>query len=450
MIMARREDERGATIILVAVLMVVFLGITALTIDGSHLYVVRNELQNAADAGALAGARFLYNDNGTEVNVGANQIAYDAARENKALAKTGGAIAVDVNFGGGQDLDVQRGHWSFATHTFTPNDTLVAVDLWGVSTEDLDANTDFINAIRVITRRQGTPAASFFARIFGYEGFEMSAEAIGYIGFAGTLAPGEVDAPIAICRQSITDDPNDGCKTDADYDCNMGYMLSDGQDKNTAAWTNFSQPCDTADTTDLRNLLTCADSNPVEINLGGAIGATNGVVDAVINHPVDSSLVNCWKNAQYDSNGDGEKDTPIPLDDRNGLPTRPWNLILPVVNCPSLQVSNCMETCGAVSVNLVWILEKENDIDADAPYKMFNPETNTFWENDSSDGAARWNDFVDTFNLMTPNGQLATVENDGFKKKSIYFLPDCNPHELTGNTGGENFGVLARIPVLVR
>ena len=36
--------------------------------------------------------------------------AYDAARDNKALAKSGGAIAVDVNFGDGQSLDVQRGH----------------------------------------------------------------------------------------------------------------------------------------------------------------------------------------------------------------------------------------------------------------------------------------------------------------------------------------------------
>ena len=85
--------------------MLVFLGIAALAIDLSHLYVVRNELQNAADAGALAGARFLYNEDGTLVNDAgytddlnntidsANQIAFDAARDNKALAETVGAIS---------------------------------------------------------------------------------------------------------------------------------------------------------------------------------------------------------------------------------------------------------------------------------------------------------------------------------------------------------------------
>ena len=31
----------------------------------------------------------------------------------------------------------------------------------------------------------------------------------------------------------------------------------------------------------------------------------------------------------------------------------------------------------------------------------------------------------------------------------MYYLPDCTPHEPTGTTGGENFGILAKIPVLV-
>ena len=61
------KNQRGVTIVLVTLLMVVFLGIAALTVDLAHLYAVGNELHNAADAGALAGARFLYNDTGTAV-----------------------------------------------------------------------------------------------------------------------------------------------------------------------------------------------------------------------------------------------------------------------------------------------------------------------------------------------------------------------------------------------
>ena len=162
---------------------------------------MRNELQNASDAGALAGARVLYNEDGTEVNEGANATAYDAA-----VANMSEKTSVDVHWSGGNSGDIERGHWCFATRTFTPNDSTVPVDLWNVTPEELDANVDFINAVRVRARRQDTPAASFFGRIFGYNNFILSAESVAYIGFAGTLTPAEVDQPIAICIQAILND----------------------------------------------------------------------------------------------------------------------------------------------------------------------------------------------------------------------------------------------------
>jgi Flp pilus assembly protein TadG len=73
--MSNVKNERGAIAIIVAIALPVFLGFAALAIDLSNLYVARNELQNAADAGALAGARILYDDSGTSVNEGANQRA---------------------------------------------------------------------------------------------------------------------------------------------------------------------------------------------------------------------------------------------------------------------------------------------------------------------------------------------------------------------------------------
>lgn len=444
---ARLQDQKGVTIILVAILMFVFIGIAALAIDLSSLYVVGNELQNAADAGALAGARFLYNDDGTAVSPGANLIAFAAATDNRALSAAG-PIPVEVQYTSGNAGDVQRGHWSFATREFTPNDSLVAVPLWGVTTEYLDdPASGFVNAIRVVTRREESPAAAFFSRIFGFTGFGLSREAVAYIGFAGTLAPGDVDLPIAICAQSLTGNLTDQCGYSNDpnqnsYDCNMGFMLSDGQQKNTAAWTNFTHTCATASTGTIRDLLTCADSNPNEIVLGDSIGATNGVVDAVIGHPNDNNLMDCWKNA-VDESGN-----PIrAIGDE--FPSQLWNLTLPTVDCVNLTVSNCMETCGAVNVNIAWILEKGNKIDDDAPFKMAG------WNMENEpDGLIRWNNFVTHFNIRKPDLSLATCAdkncNDGgFKKKSIYFLPDCTPHELKGNTGGRNYGILARIPVLV-
>ncbi len=42
-----------------------------------------------------------------------------------------------------------------------------------------------------------------FARIFGFDSFEGFAEAVAYIGFAGTLKTATAMAPIAICQQAL-------------------------------------------------------------------------------------------------------------------------------------------------------------------------------------------------------------------------------------------------------
>lgn len=450
------NKERGAVVALVAVLMIVFVGLAALTIDVYHLFVVRNELQNAADAGALAGARVLYDDEGTSVNKYANQEAFDVATSNKALS-TAGSIAVDVDWPGETDNthDIQRGHWSFARRQFTPSTSLVAVSLWGVTTQDLD-NMDgvnytaddgskpvFINAVKVVVRRSDTRAASFFAKIFGYEDFALSAEAIAYRGFAGTIAPDEVDQPIAICKQSIV--------VDDEYTCSFGRMLNSGatvSDHNTAAWTNFSQPCQTASTSSMQEILqNCSTGNPNVINLGQNIGTTGGVNDAIISQPAQPDITDCWKSALYDSNGDKIPDASVDTNG-DGWPDKLWQVSLPVIDCPSNNIAPCSKALGSVTVNIVWILAKDNKIDDDAPYKMED------WASADPNGINRWNSFVNHFGLQMLTAidtyQVATYENGGFKKKSVYFLPSCEPHEPAGVTGGENFGVLAKIPVLVK
>ena len=104
------KSERGVSAVLIGIFLSLFIIFAALALDLSHLFVAQNELKNSADAGALAGARFLYNDDGTSVNTGANQIAYDAA-----IANISENVPVEVNWTDGENLtgDVRRGHWSF-------------------------------------------------------------------------------------------------------------------------------------------------------------------------------------------------------------------------------------------------------------------------------------------------------------------------------------------------
>jgi Flp pilus assembly protein TadG len=409
-IIVRLKDQKGATAVIVAVSMFAMVGMAALAIDLSHLYVVKNELQNAADAGALAGARVLYNDEGTSVNTGANQAARQAA-----VANTSENTAVEVLWTGDNlGDDVQRGHWQFSTRTFTPNSSTAPVDLWNQSTEELDANTDFINAVRVTARRNDTPAASFFARIFGYDSFQMQATAVAYIGFAGTLTPMDVDQPIAICKESITNDAGE-------YDCSIGRMINSGQDtatNETGGWTSFSQddPCTGGTNAQQVSSLICAGGNPDMIRLNQAMATNGGEIQSAFNH-----LIDCWNS---ESNGR----------------TRSWNLTLPVVTCPGNNVGTCEEVVGAVNVDIVWITGAGED-----PGYNNAPTQMDGWSNSSADGSVRWNDFVAFFGLQNQDGTPAP-----YAKKSIYFKPSCTAHEPGGVSGGENFGILAEIPVLVK
>lgn len=50
-----RRNERGAAIIMVAMFLVALIGLAALVIDMGQIIVIKGELQNGADAGALAG-----------------------------------------------------------------------------------------------------------------------------------------------------------------------------------------------------------------------------------------------------------------------------------------------------------------------------------------------------------------------------------------------------------
>jgi hypothetical protein len=430
-ILGSMRDEGGAVALWVAILLPVLVGFGALAFDIPHFLVVRNEVQNAADAGSLAGARFLYNNDGTAVNPGANLIAYDTATANQSQNQ-----AAYVNWTSGNVGDVQRGHWSFATRTFTPNDSLEPVDLWNVSSAELDANLNFINAVRVRAHRRSPQAFAILGRIFGVSGFDVSGEAIAYIGFAGSLAKGDVDQPIAICKEAILDFSED---PDGEFTCAVGRMINSGENEatnETGGWTSFDQdpdddPCNGGTNSQEVRDLVCNSGNENEVVLGLPMATNGGEIQSAFN-----DLIDCWKT------------------ETGGI--KPWNLTLPVIECPGNNVTTCQEVVGAVVINIVWITEAGEDPGYNnAPTQMAGIENGPGpWPSDDervavqdwdTNGEARWNSFAEHFKLRD------MVENPAtYQKKTIYFLPDCTDHELAGNSGGENFGILARIPVLVQ
>lgn len=400
------KRQGGVSIVLVTVALFMLMAFTALSVDGGNLFVARNELQNASDAGALAGARFLYTNDGSAVNPGANQIAADAAEANDSQNEASEVVSV------------MRGHWSFGSRTFTPDPSLDPVDLYNKSTAELDVYDPidpFINAIEVVTAREQTPVEAFFGRVLGFEGYEASARAVGYIGFAGTLRPEDLDQPIALCQQALLD-------PGGNYSCDVGRFIPENDQ--TGGWSNLQHGDSGATNANEIRDLVCGDGNPEELQYGEDIETNNGQVQSAF-----KDFYDCW------------------VEETNQETT--WTMTLPVVDCESgIAPNNTL--VGAVTIHIVWVVDKENKIDDDAPMEMSlgadsdDAQWPGDWTNASSDGQTRWDDFVGHFDLEGPDGTPAD-----WRQKSIYFLPSCDAHEPKGQTGGENFGVLARIPVLV-
>jgi hypothetical protein len=533
------RNEHGGVLVLIAFFVVVLIAALAFAVDINHLYVVRNELQNAADAGALAGSNWLYEDPdptlidppGSQVNVKANDYALEAA-----LANDSDKIQVDID-----PAEIDRGHWSFKLYDcddddstpcetscgasilkspgcFTPDDLdgdveLDPVALWGVSEETLDLMdgtnyvdpvtgeyVEYINAVKVVARRSDTPALAFFAQFLGYDGFEMQAEAVGYIGFSGTLSPFEADAPIVICDKSVRDE-NDN------FTCNIGRMISssaDNQTTNTAGWTDmtFGDPdasgeCSGTSDSEVNPLIDSKDGDPDAHNFCNGNGVnTNPIGDAgsdvylnVTNGQLKNSF-NDMKSCWWD-NTTGEA---------------PVEMTLPVVECGPNGIGNCPRVVGAVTVNLLMMTgdNVKNNPDnlvlntmADTADPSFDdwaydqtdcstfigfvgqPQYNvltllpgqdgvddywdiyTRWDSNGNalssklytEGMARWDCFVDHFQLKKSwrdnDTSIFISKAAPLENQALYFMPDCEPQAPTGETGGSNFGTQADFPVLV-
>jgi len=183
------------------------------------------------------------------------------------------------------------------------------------------------------------------------------------------------------------------------------------------------------------------------------MGTTGGMQDNVYR-----DLRDCWEAAGLDTTG-------------NGIPDQPWPLRLPVIDCPANNISNCATLLGGVNVNVVWIKQSGTDPKwNDVPLEMHGVP-------DSTPPIADWvcshklaalpavvevgdltevqrqecfYEFATAFNLLRAD----EIPVDGLSasdiQKTMFFRPDCTPHDLTGRTGGINTGVLARIPVLVQ
>lgn len=493
-------DESGAiAIITVVVLFFVLIGVAALAIDIGRLSTAKNEIQNAADAGALAGAGILFKQDpithAFEYN-NFNQVRQEAKKVAELNFSIGKNVEIDID-------DVEIGHWSFghgdSKKGFYPLTTAALNSLIEPSEvfnyivnlksnkkhyiilDEMDGviqSVFFANAVRV---KIGTENKSFIvSNLFRNDDSSLSVNAVGYIGPSGGWNPGELDYPIAICEESLLEPDI----------CHIGRMLEDNVDGDTAKWTNFgtcgSKPPVSTDS--LKDILdVCGEGNPTFISQGTPLAVTVGVVDAIIDHNVHSSISGCWRDEFTKEPGNDLNTCP---GSSKQTPTQPWSMTLPVVRCSD--GSNCNTITSAINVDVLWIAEKEDE-DDEAPCKMkkddgsywlyssdnstvcsklkemvsesltradainfLQSQKDTPWENISStrwspgsqpytQAMARWDCFVNAFKLEDPSGNAAPLA-----KKTIYFALNCETLDLgLPGPAGDFYGVLSDKAVLV-
>jgi len=304
------DNSRGVVAVMVAVTLMVLLAMAAAAIDIGHAMVARNELQNAADAAALAGARTLgiAYEGMTPAQMaiytltgGDRAAIVSAAQTTSVLNK---AAAVDVSV---LASDVQIGLWNSATRTFT-------------------STTNQPRSVRVVTHRDGSangPISTFLANVVGLSSVNVSAAATAELTAIGSTPLGALDFPLAISELFFSQ-----------YGCGDSIQLypSNGTPNSCAGFTTFTQT--PSNDNAMRNIL-----NGMIAGTYQAPPTTAGITqlqftNGTLSNPTWTALQNLFLQK---SSGTGYWDALVPV--YQGSDCSPSGAI-PIVGYANIRVTN--------------------------------------------------------------------------------------------------------------
>lgn len=254
--------QRGAIAIYIALLLPVMLGFVALSVDIARTLVVRNQLQNAADAAALAGA---------------GQLQWTNTSTTWANATSKATAAIGLNSADGQTLStgtIAVGYWNI---TGSPS---------GLQSTTITRGTNDMPAIKVTVSRvsgsNGGPLQTYFAGLIGTSTIGVSATAVATIAPPGTAKPGAL-FPLAItqCMYNNFWDTTTG-KPKIDPSTGQVYEFKIGSSYHYAGcdsgqWTTFDVNAnDTPTVTDLIN-----NGNATSLSIGDNTWIQTGTKTAI-------------------------------------------------------------------------------------------------------------------------------------------------------------------------
>ena len=280
------HDDRGVFAPIAAVCLTSLIGFTGTAIDMGLLYSAKSQLQNAADAGAIAGADTLIIDaNGDRVA----EPNYSGSRAEAITFTESNPLLNQMIAWSGNDA-YTAGVWDQSTNTFSQ--TGDSADPWDLMAVQITLN-----------RNVGT----HFFRIFGYDNVNITTKATAFLGCAGDGSG--PDLPIAVNKDALTAPNQD--------------LVFNSENEETAQWTSFfTWPANKNTIDDFIKSPEDGGTIPPSLDIGDEIFMSNGVI-ANLFGPLEDRF-------------DQEKD-------ENGV----WRVILPVVEWGS-GGCNCQQTNGTV------------------------------------------------------------------------------------------------------
>lgn len=205
------KRQRGSILVLIALSIVVLIGMTGLALDLGYMYSVRAQLQNAADAAALAGASGL-NGSTFYAQTSARKRAQYFAQQNNAA---GSPVLLDLN-----------------TNTNSKTGDIV-IGCWDKIANDMNTSCIRPNSVQVNARRSTdaglgpTPVRTFLGKILNINTVNIRTTAV-------AQRPPKPTVPLAICS------PAGSGACDQTGPFTFYFQESSHPPEWTTGWTEFS------------------------------------------------------------------------------------------------------------------------------------------------------------------------------------------------------------------
>jgi len=201
------KNEKGIAFVMLAIIMFFLIFCVGLAIDTSHVFVVKKQLQNAADSGALAGAGVLYPDSSATL---LSQLS-----PNWSLAASTAPTFVKQNRASGSNLtdadilSVKTGYWNLSQNPpgMQPSTTVpkYKCSTSGLACTPSTATTSCsaseaclqqdVPAVQVTVQKSGV--LSYFAKAVGWHAFSPSATAV---AARGNPLSAQLSFPFAVSK----------------------------------------------------------------------------------------------------------------------------------------------------------------------------------------------------------------------------------------------------------